>query len=104
MLPWTVGFEIWRLQVEAWTIAAASPVVIGLRLSRAWRHGGDPADREWQRMVSEKMLAVTEAQARLASIWFSPTAAPDIARAARDARSVLNPYSRRVRANLRRLS
>ncbi len=104
MLSWRIGYDLWRLQVEAMTVAAGAPVVIMLRTMRAWQGGGDPTDREWTRMVSEKMVAAGEAQMRLARLWARPMlTAADYARFVRGAPGVVRPYSRRVRDNARRL-
>jgi hypothetical protein len=104
MYPWRIGYDLWRLQVEVATISAGAPVVIALRTLRAWQGGGDLADREWTRMVTEKMLAASEAQLRWARLWAKPMLSlADYARFAEAAPGVVRPYGRRVRGNLRRL-
>ena len=84
----TAGFDAWTL---GWEAAA----VIGLRSIRIAK-GGAAAQRETERMVSEKLAATTELQ------WAMMTGSlgTDPATATRKA---LAHYRRKVRANARRL-
>ena len=84
------GFEMMRLGAEAWAVIALRMTKLAL--------GGAAAQRERQRMVSEKVAAAAEAQiaAGLA------LAANGRRRAA--GKKALAVYRKRVRANRRRLS
>jgi len=86
---WALGFDAWRLSLEAST-------VIGLRTARL-AQGGALAQAEAQRMVAEKMAA----GAALAGIAMTGGLGADPARASA---RVLAHYRRPVRANRRRLS
>ena len=84
-----IGFDTWMLGVE-------SSGVIALRTTKVLL-GGDTGGREANLMVSEKMKAAMELQTAfwLGRLGNDPTAA---------AGNIVNSYSRRVRANRRRLS
>ncbi len=69
-------------------LALESHQVIALRVIKLSR-GGAPASREAARMIEEKIIALGEASAKVAS-----GCSPD---------SVLSGYRRKVRANRRRL-
>ena len=67
--PWPgIGFDAWLLSLDAMT-------VIGLRTMRI-AQGGASGDREAQRMVEEKMLAMFMLPFAL---WSSPTDSPAVA-------------------------
>lgn len=102
---WRTAYDVWRLQVETMTLVMGAPAVIALRFARAARGGGDVTDREWQRMVTEKLQANAEAQARLARLAMRPVVdAESWARLVKAAPSLVTPYTRRVRSNIKRLS
>jgi hypothetical protein len=83
---WQVGLDMWMLGVE-------SSSVIGMRAMRL--AAGDT--REAERMVSEKLAAVTELGMQMMT--------GDLGSAPRPAaRKAIAQYRRRVRANRRRLS
>jgi hypothetical protein len=89
--PWiSVGMKVWQIGFEAQS-------VIALRMLRL-AAGGTRAEAEASRMVTEKILAAGEAQM---------TAAASAMRGHKKhviAGKALNAYSKRVRANRRRLS
>jgi hypothetical protein len=88
--PWLrIGFDSWALAFEAST-------VIGLRALRI-AAGGASAERETQRMFSEKIEAGLALQAKALSGGLGLTA-PSAA-----AKTLLH-YRRKVRANRRRLA
>jgi len=70
--------------------------VVALRLMRI-AGGGALAQWEMQRMVAEKLLASGEAGVQAMFAWFQGKPATSVSRAG------LNIYSKRVRANRRRL-
>jgi len=80
--PW------WKLGFDTAMLAMESQAVIGLRLARI-AAGGAGAQTEMQRMVSEKVLAASEAAMLLASGGSSS--------------AMVAGYRRKVRANRRRL-
>ena len=87
--PWPgIGFDAWLLSLDAMT-------VIALRTMRI-AQGGALGDREAQRMVEEKMLAMAMLPFAL---WSSPTD-----NAATVTRRGLSHFGKTVRANRRRLS
>jgi len=91
------AFEAWwSLAVDTATMVADAQSVIGMRLMRL-AGGGELARSEAGRMVLEKQLALAEAQVAMAAAFAKGTAhdAP---------RDILDNYSRRVRANHKRLS
>ena len=89
--PWlSIGLRAWQIGLEAQS-------VIALRVLRM-AAGGPRAEAEASRMVTEKMLAASEAQM---------AAAAATVRGAKNhvgAGKALNVYRKRVRANRRRLS
>lgn len=105
-----------RLQLAAWTYGmkllemnAKAAAVITRRSTMLAHAMLDPprlADPEFSRMVMEKAEAAGEAFARVARHAATPTATDAMALAASSlalAESCLVPYSRRVKANARRL-
>lgn len=87
--PWLdIGLDAWRLATEA-------SAVIGLRMLRI-AAGGPAGDAEARLMVSEKVAAGLELQAKAVrgGLGVSPTDA---------AARTLNHYRRKVKANRRRL-
>lgn len=84
-----------RFSMQAGALYMESASVIWLRTIKLMG-GGRPAQREAHQMVSEKMEATMEAALSL------PLTIPRNGAAA--ASAALAPYSRRVRANHRRLS
>jgi len=84
-----IGFDTWMLGLE-------SSSVIALRTTKIL-FGGDSGGRETGRMVSEKVTAAMELQTAFwtGRLGNDPTEA---------AGKIVNSYSRRVRANRRRLS
>ncbi|MDG2535208.1 hypothetical protein P6144_16225 [Sphingomonas sp. HITSZ_GF] len=84
-----IGFRLWQLGVEA-------SIVIGLR---SWKiaSGGSGAGAEASRMVTEKWLALVEANTRLLTGGYgsSPHGVAD---------ALLRLYGGKVRANRRRLT
>ncbi len=110
-----------RANMNTWSrmasLAVASQQVIWLRLSKLAVEGATAANqREMQRMVSEKMDAVSESGQSLTKLATSllsaapqaftdPKAAKRMAtRSAIGADRALRPFSRRVHANVERLS
>ena len=88
--PWIgIGFDAWRLSVEAST-------VIGLRTLRI-AQGGEPGRAEAERMVSEKIESALTLQtlAMTGGLGLTPAGA---------SRRTLAHYRRKVRANRRRLA
>jgi len=89
--PWlTLGFNMWRLGLEA-------QAVMALRLTRL-AAGGVLAEREAARMMSEKSLAAFQAGLTAATMAATGRGTPAIGRA------VVRGYRKRVRTNRRRLS
>ncbi len=87
--PWLAAFRLTQLGFEAQS-------VIALRLMKL-AMGGPAAKKEAKRMVSEKVAALAEAQIDFArSIAFG--------NAEHAPAKIIANYSRRVRANRRRLS
>jgi hypothetical protein len=88
--PWvTMAWEASRLGVE-------SCAVIGLRMGKL-AAGGPPAQLEAQRMVSEKVTALVDAQRELARLVA-------LGRAQEAPMRILAGYQARVSANRRRLT
>ncbi len=81
--------------IDAWTLGMEASAVIGLRTARMATGGVDMAE-EARLMVSEKMQAALELQAALVSgrMGSDPLAGT---------RKVLRHYSRKVKANRKRL-
>ena len=50
-----------RLNMELTSLWLGAPGVAAMRTAHAWRPG-DPGDREWQPMVTEKTQALVEVQ------------------------------------------
>jgi hypothetical protein len=89
--PWlALSFQAVRLGWEAQTVLA-------LRLMRL-AGGGVAGQAEAQRMVTEKVAALTEAHTAAATVAITG------GKAATVARKVMKVYKKRVRANRRRLS
>ncbi|KRA84646.1 hypothetical protein ASD76_06300 [Altererythrobacter sp. Root672] len=84
-----LGFDAWVLGVEAST-------VIALRASKA-AMGGDADGREARRMINEKVTAAIELQ----TAFLTGRLGTDPASATK---RVVRKYTRKVRANRRRLS
>jgi hypothetical protein len=87
--PWLrAGFAAWSLGIEASTVIALRTMKIAA--------GGAAAEREIQRMVSEKVQAGLDLQAKALTggLGFTPESA---------ANKTLSHYRRKVRANRRRL-
>ena len=80
---------------DAWSLGWESAAVIGLRAAKIAQGGAD-AQREAERMVSEKMTAAFELQMAImtGAMGMSP---------ATTTRKALAHYRRKVRANARRL-
>ncbi len=81
--------EWMKLLQDASRLSLESQQVIALRLLKLAR-GGPAASREAKRMITEKMVALGEATAKVSS--------------GGSARSVVNGYRKKVRANRRRLT
>ncbi len=81
--------EWMKLLQDASRLSLESQQVIALRLLKLAR-GGPAASREAKRMITEKMVALGEATEKSSS--------------GRSARSVVNGYRKKVRANRRRLT
>lgn len=79
----------WKLGIDATLLAMESQQVIGLRLMRL-SGGGAVAQAEAHRMVSEKIMAASEAAMLMAT--------------GGSGRRVVAGYRRKVRANARRLA
>ena len=81
---------------DAWSLGWESAAVMGLRAAKI-AQGGPEAQREAERMVSEKLTAAYELQLAMMSgaMGMSP---------ATTTRKALAHYRRKVRANARRLS
>jgi hypothetical protein len=89
--PWlSFGLKVWQIGLEAQS-------VIGLRMLRL-AAGGARAEAEATRMVTEKILAVGEAQVTAAAAVVGGRKKHVVAGRA------LNVIGKRVRANRRRLS
>jgi hypothetical protein len=84
------------LGLDAWTLGMESSAVIALRTTKAVL-GGDSDGREARRMVDEKVSAAIELQSALmmGSLGTDP---------ATSAKRVIRSYTRKARANRRRLS
>ena len=85
-----------ELAVESWMLGAEMGMVIWLRSIRMMS-GGKPAEREAERMVSEKLAAAMTLWPALMAGGFDQSAEETTARA-------LAHYGKPVRANRRRLS
>ncbi|MGV3456881.1 hypothetical protein [Sphingomonas sp.] len=81
---------------DAWSLGWESAAVIGLRAVKI-AQGGPEAQREAERMISEKLTAAYELQLAMmtGTMGMSP---------ATTTRKALAHYRRKVRANARRLS
>ena len=84
-----------KLGWHAWCLGMDAASVVGLRTANALV-GGDPTGREAQLMISEKLAAGMEIQ----SAFMRGALGRDPATATK---KVLRTYSRKVRANKRRL-
>lgn len=84
------------LSFDAWTLGMESSAVIALRTTKAVM-GGDAEGREARRMIDEKVKAAIELQSTFLTggLGTDPAAA---------ARKVVRSYTRKARANRRRLS
>ena len=85
-----------ELAVESWMLGAEMGMVIWLRSIRMMS-GGKPAEREAERMVSEKLSAAMTLWPALMAGGFDQSAEETTGRA-------LAHYGKPVRANRRRLS
>jgi hypothetical protein len=107
MHPWSLGFALWRLQLDALALATTAPLVVAHRLLWAGRHWHEPdfvADPEWRRMVREKVEAALESNRHATRWWREAIDHPfDLARTVTATRRSLHPYVRRVRRNAERL-
>jgi len=83
------------LGLDAWLLAMDSATVIGLRTLKI-AGGGAAAHKESQDMVTEKLQAMVELPLKLARSGVTSPAAMT--------QSTLRHYSKKVRANRRRLS
>lgn len=90
---WTTWFD---LAADSWRLGVQAQTVVGLRLAKL-AVGDAAAAVEAQRMVTEKIMAATEAQTVAAAAILSGKGhlAP---------KRTLALYGRKVRANRRRLS
>nr|WP_166174991.1 hypothetical protein [Altererythrobacter segetis] len=84
------------LGLDAWTLGIESSAVIALRTTNA-AMGGDADGREARRMIQEKVSAAIELQSALllGGLGTDPATA---------AKRVIRSYTRKVRANRRRLT
>ena len=82
--------------MDAWSLGTEASMVIGLRMAKV-AAGGQTAAKETDLMISEKMHAAWELQAKLmmAPLGMTPLGAT---------RTALSHYRRKVGANRRRLS
>jgi hypothetical protein len=94
---------VWRLQTELGVLMLGAPIVVALRTARAWGHGVDPRDREWSRMVGEKLEALGEAQIAWLRLVTRPASAGVGGFDVEGWRRAVRPYSGRVRRNVERL-
>ncbi|MEX0758564.1 MAG: hypothetical protein WD100_03190 [Tistlia sp.] len=91
MLP-----PFFALSLQATRLALEAQQVIALRMLQLW--SGDPRSRrESQRMITEKIAAATAASMTAATAIATGQSQSEVAR------RVLGGYSRKVRANRRRL-
>jgi hypothetical protein len=91
-------FNPWlELSVEAFWLGVDAQNVVALRLLRV-ASGGPRAQTELNRMVTEKIAAIAEAQGAATTAFMSGS--KDHATAGK----VLNVFKKHVRANKRRLS
>ncbi|NLS15631.1 hypothetical protein HGP16_03545 [Rhizobium sp. P40RR-XXII] len=97
------------------TLWLQSPVVIAIRLQQMWMDAlaGNVNAAEMNRMISEKMMAAAESavavnaammQQGIAVLTASPTSQSQRHVADAIAHAAIEPYSRRVRSNARRLT
>jgi hypothetical protein len=86
--PYALGIDMWQLGME-------SAMVIGLRTLKL-AAGGAAAKTETERMIAEKIAAAAELPLALAA---SGATSPEAL-----TRTTLRHYSRKVRANRKRLS
>jgi hypothetical protein len=97
-MPKTAWPNPWmKLTMEAAEMAFEAQAVIGLRMLKL-AAGGAAAEAEAGRMVSEKIIAATMAQAEMAGALLTGQAAH------RGPGRALAHYRRKVKANRRRLS
>lgn len=89
--------NLWQAYIRLAQAAWDANAVVALRLMRL-ASGGAPAQREMQRMVAEKGIAIAQAQAAAAAKMIT---GGGIAAMSKSASSV---YRRKVRANRRRLA
>jgi|SoimicmetaTmtHMA_FD_contig_41_8801674_length_906_multi_3_in_0_out_0_2 hypothetical protein len=90
-------FSIWRNWLEAGRFAADVQAVVALRMMRL-ASGGTPAATEAQRMITEKVGALGEAQTA-AGLALATGQSLNVA-----AKRAAAPIKRSVRANRRRLT
>ena len=95
MTPYAQYARWQSLAFESWSLWADAGAVIGLRLLRM-AGGGPLAEREGQRMVSEKIAANTELALNL---MFGGLRTPD-----QTAQTIVRHYGGKVSANRRRLT
>ena len=95
MNPFTQYARWQSLAFESWSLLADSGAVIGLRMLRL-AGGGERAERESQRMVSEKIAANAELTLDL---LFGGLRTPE-----QTAQTIVRHYSSKVRANRQRLA
>ena len=86
--PYALGIDMWMLGME-------SAMVIGMRTLKL-AAGGAAGDRESRRMIEEKLAAAAQLPVVLAA---SGAATPEAL-----TRSAVRHYSKKVRANRKRLS
>ena len=91
--PWNTWFD---LAADTWRLGWEAQTVVGLRLSKL-ATGDAAAIVEAQRMVTEKMLAATEAQTRAMGDLFT-------GQVGHTPKRTVALYRRKVRANRKRLS
>jgi hypothetical protein len=92
-------YNAWfALSLQATRLAWEAQSVVALRLMRIASEGAHGRRSETRRMVTEKIAALTEAQAA------AVTAAVSGGSGHRAAKKVLGVYKRRVRRNKRRLA
>ena len=110
-------FDAPRTAAEMTTLMMMSPFVIGARMTQFWMNAASPSagdHHEATRMVSEKMAAAGESVAAMnaAAIEAATTMAMTAATGGRSTvnhgdailSAGLKPYTKRVRANRKRLS
>lgn len=112
---WSTG--AFQVAQKGATIAMLSPQVIGLRLTMlATRPGDRRTNRESQRMVKEKLDALSESATQLSKLattlastwpqlWTDPKHADRVLRHTMQATDrAMTPFARRVTSNAKRLS